>query len=164
MERKYHHYWTNYSASKAGSVFGSRGKKLSEIVHNSGYIVMTAHRKGEVKQLRVHRLIWECFNGEIPEGLVINHKNGNKQDNRIDNLEAVTNRENVVHCWKTLGRISTLAGEGSHKAKITEAQAEDIIAKCKEGYSNKTLGEMYNLHPNYISLIRHNKRWKHLKR
>lgn len=47
--------------------------------------------------MKAHRLVWMTYNGEIPEDLKINHKNGNKIDNRIVNLELCTNAENMRH-------------------------------------------------------------------
>ena len=160
---KKHPYWTNYGASENGSVYGSRGYELSPILHNTGYSVITVRVNGEQKQVRVHRFIWETLVGEIPENLVINHKNGIKTDNRLCNLELVTNKENINHAWNELDRVS-VKGEDKPQAKITEAQAIDIIIMCKNGDSNKVIGNKFGLHPNYISLIRHNKRWKHLPR
>lgn len=162
--KKKHPYWTKYAASENGSVYGSRGKELNPTLHHTGYSVITVRdQDGVQKQLRVHRFIWECLVGEIPPGMVINHKNGIKTDNRLDNLEVVTNQENIVHAWNELGRVS-LKGEDRPQAKITEDQAVEIIKLCAEGVSNKEIGRIFNLHPNYISLIRHNKRWRHIPR
>lgn len=46
---------------------------------------------------RVHRLVWEAFNGPIPGRLEVNHKNLKRDDNRLENLELLTHRENVQH-------------------------------------------------------------------
>lgn len=48
----------------------------------------------------VHRLVWSAFNGPIPSGLWVNHKNRNPKDNRLDNLELATPRENQHHWMK----------------------------------------------------------------
>lgn len=47
------------------------------------------------KQLMVHRLVWETFKGEIPEDMQIDHKNNNRKDNSISNLQLVTCAENI---------------------------------------------------------------------
>ena len=68
---------------KIGDALGS--------LHHTGYLV------GRVDGVlfRVHRLIWIWHHGEIPEGLVVDHQNGLKTDNRIENLKPMSNRENV---------------------------------------------------------------------
>lgn len=43
---------------------------------------------------KVHRAIWETFNGPIPEGMVIDHQDTNKENNRLDNLKVCTHKEN----------------------------------------------------------------------
>lgn len=48
---------------------------------------------------RVHRLVAAAFLGESEEGHVVNHKNGDRFDNRVENLEYVTQGENVKHAW-----------------------------------------------------------------
>lgn len=161
---KKHPYWSKYAATKNGSVFGSRGKKLTPIIHHTGYVVYTVGGHGVRKQVRGHRFIWECFFGKIPEDKMINHINGDKTDNRLENLELVTCQENVLHSWNVLGRVCKSRGEKSSTAKLTEQQALQIIQMCKDGYCNQEIGRIYGLHPNYVSLIRHNKRWRHLPR
>ena len=47
------------------------------------------------KTYRVHRLVWEAFNGQIPEGLQVNHINEVKTDNRLSNLNLMTAKENT---------------------------------------------------------------------
>lgn len=164
MKQYKHPYWTSYSASENGSVYGSRGGELSPIKHHTGYLVITVRKDGRQKQLRTHRFIWECCVGEIPKGMVINHIDGNKHNNKLSNLEVVTHKQNVDHAWQVLEREVVVKGEDNGCAKLTEEQAEDIIMLCKKGWSNPDIAKRYNLHPNYISLIRHNKRWKHLPR
>lgn len=60
-----------------------------------GYISVSLSKEGKVKCWRVHRLVYETFCGEIPTGMVINHKDENPANNRIDNLEICTQKENA---------------------------------------------------------------------
>lgn len=162
--KKEHPYWSGYFATKNGSVYGKRGSVLSPIKHHTGYSVMTVRGRGKQKQLRIHRFVWECCVGPIPKDLVINHINGDKSDNSLENLELVSTQDNVIHAWDVLGRVSSNKGASHHNTKLTEQQAMQVIRLCGEGVSNKEIGGLYGLHPNYVSLIRHNKRWKHLPR
>ncbi len=54
-----------------------------------------------------HRVIWEMFNGKIPEGKVIDHINGIKDDNRIENLRLTTQRQNVQYAYDRLGNYQS---------------------------------------------------------
>ena len=69
----------------------------------------------------VHRLVWEAFNGPIPEGLQINHKDENKSNNSLRNLEVVTPKQNTnygtrnirdaLHKMKPIAQIDIATGE-----------------------------------------------------
>jgi hypothetical protein len=67
--------------------------------HPSGYLNAGLYNKPGVKNkhyFRVHRLIWEAFNGAIPDGYVVDHINGDKKDNRLENLQLLTWSENLL--------------------------------------------------------------------
>ena len=64
---------------------------------NSGYLVIRLCKDGVYTQKLVHRMVWEAFNGEIPTRLEVNHKDLDKRNNKLDNLELVTHQENLVH-------------------------------------------------------------------
>lgn len=157
---KRHPIWPYYVDEK-GNIYNLKGRKIKPIQHHTGYSVFTARNKGKVKQYRIHRFVWETLKGDIPKGMVINHKNGNKKDNRLENLEVVTPKQNAQHRFDVLGHTGK-KGELSHLAKLSESQVRELLANLH--FSNKELGEKYKIHPNYVSLIRHGKRWKHLAR
>ena len=52
------------------------------------------------KTVLSHRFVWECYNGIIPDGLVIDHINDDKIDNRLSNLQLLTTKENNIKAGK----------------------------------------------------------------
>lgn len=109
----------------------------------------------------LHRLVYSSFVGDIPEGMQINHIDGNKANNHISNLEVCTPSENVRHAYE-LGLASGHCGEANGNAKVTEEDVRQMYGLFKLGYSNKDVGDIYGLSDRYISLVRHGHRWKEL--
>ncbi len=66
---------------------------LAGTKRNDGYLAVNIGRR----KIKIHRIIWEMVNGPIPERLVIDHINRNRSDNRISNLRAVSQQENVIN-------------------------------------------------------------------
>ena len=87
----------NYIATDTGEIYSQRGR-LATRPDKSGYPKVDLGRR---KTRNVHRLIWEAFNGPIPDRLEVNHRNGDKNDNRLENLELVTRSENMTHAYAT---------------------------------------------------------------
>ncbi len=74
----------------------------------TGYLQVHVRFENQTFLTLAHRLVWLHFNGPIPGDLVINHKNGIADDNRPENLEVVTMRENIRHSIYVLKRSATL--------------------------------------------------------
>ena len=79
--------------------FGCDGTK-----DNIGYqLASWTLPNGKRRFLRVHNIVWQTFNGPVPDGLEIDHIDGNKENNVISNLRLVTHRENLMHARARLG-------------------------------------------------------------
>lgn len=63
------------------------------------YLIFRPCKNGTYKHYRIHRAVWEAFNGAIPNRLEVNHKNLIRDDNQLDNLELLTHQENVQHAF-----------------------------------------------------------------
>jgi hypothetical protein len=88
---------------KYGHSFRKRnGRILKSIRDKDGYQSVTLSFKSINKRCRVHRLVWEAFNGSIPDGIECNHLNERKDDNRLENLNLMTPKENCN--WGTRNR------------------------------------------------------------
>lgn len=67
------------------------------IEDKDGYWIVSSRKEGN-KNKRLHRLVWEEYNGPIPHGFVIHHKDNNRKNNNIDNLEILSSFEhNALH-------------------------------------------------------------------
>jgi len=107
---------TRYSVSNLGNVRNDKtGLILKASINSRGYNKLWLYREGETKSKTIHQLVAIAFLNHIPNGmkLVINHKNFNRTDNRVDNLEIVTMRENTNR--KHLKSSSIYTGVSLHK-------------------------------------------------
>ena len=74
-----------------------KGQILKPTDNGNGYLIVGLGRKGGGKNHYVHRLVAEAFIGDIPEGMAINHKDYNRKNNAVENLEICTVRENLLY-------------------------------------------------------------------
>ena len=66
----------------------------------NGYLHVCLCKNSKKKTFRIHRLVAKNFLKNYKEELDVNHKDCNKQNNRVDNLEMVSRKENIRHAWK----------------------------------------------------------------
>lgn len=123
--------------------------------------------------LQMHRYIWEQKNGAIPEGYVIHHINGNKLDNRIENLACISTKEhNLIHSKDRKIWNAGLTVETSEKWKKTLEKAlsvrhKQLFEKCKlikelrKTMSAREIGEKVGLCTRQIHTLLH--RYEELK-
>lgn len=100
----------NYYITDTGDVYSrnynrtGRFKKLSPHKISIGYILVALHKRGVVCYKYVHRLVAEAFIPNPENKPQVNHINGVRNDNRVENLEWVTESENALHSFQKLGR------------------------------------------------------------
>jgi len=132
-------------------------KILSPFVHNN-YLFVSLYKNGELFSSRVHRLVCDTFIKNELNKSQINHINGIKTDNRVENLEWCTPKENIAHAILNNLRTS-IKGEKCNLSKLTENQ----VLKIKNSTEPvKELANKFNISIGTIYLIKKNKIWKHL--
>ena len=112
------------------------------------------------KSYREHRLIAEKFIPNPDNKPEVNHIDGNKSNNSIENLEWVTSSENQLHSYRT-GLRKPLTGEQKPCSKLSMKIAEEIRFRHKNGESMNSLKKYYNVAYNTIWKIVNNKNWTH---
>lgn len=117
-----------------------------------GYLQVRVMYQGKRYHACAHRLVWKHFNGPIPVDLTINHKLGNKGDNRPGELELMTTSEQHHHAWKILGKHQQ-HGELNNHAKLTDQQAETIRARRKAGEPLKSIAKDFKISDKTVSKI-----------
>ena len=91
-----HPIYDKWEANREGIVRHVENKKDIGCLKKSGYILITVYDQGINKGYRKHRFIFECFNGKINDvKLVVDHINNIKTDNRLENLQLITQSQNL---------------------------------------------------------------------
>ena len=166
-----------YSVSNYGSIRGERigghgrwkpGRFLIPTINHSGYFQVTLYKGTYKKCPYVAHLVAEAFIAPRPKECDINHKDGNKLNNFVSNLEYITHSNNLIHAYKTgLFKHHKPFPNGSKnfRAKLTEKQVMEIRHNYRYGKgfnSSEKLAKRYNVHRNTICRIIKRNIWKHI--
>lgn len=155
--------------SDAGRVRGPR--VMLKLQHDKdGYPIFIAWRGTRdaktYKLHKVHRAVLQTFVGEIPEGMQVNHINGVKHDNRLENLELVTASGNTSHGFRVLGRkgrnTNPSKGEAHHNSKLDAAKVREIRRLYDAGAVQKDLAAQFDTPQAHISRIIRRTAWAHV--
>lgn len=111
---------------------------------------------GKTRRAFAHRLVFMYFYGDIPDGLQVNHKNGKRNENWLDNLELMTSSQQMIHAIHVLGRkIGAPKGNSYWKnrkdLKLTENDYEVIR---KSNVPRMELAKQYGVTPERISQVK----------
>lgn len=99
-----------------------KGQILNPDIAPNGYYRVTLARSGKKKQVYLHRLVATHFIPNPENKPQVNHKDGDKLNNSIDNLEWVTAQENTIHAYKK-GLIKPVSGEDHHNYGVFGADS-----------------------------------------
>lgn len=143
------------------------GRVLAVRPNGRGYPRVTLYCDGQRKWTMVHSLVARAFLRRPPrgissrrEGFVVNHKDGDKLNNRASNLEYITATANIAHA-RAAGVLSA-KGTRNSKAKLTDDQIREIRERYSRGEVQTALAGAFGVNQTTISLIVTRKGWPHV--
>ena len=123
-----------------------------------GYLYVNLWHKCNSRKCKVHRLVAVAFIPNPESKPEVNHRNGIKTDNHVENLEWATARENTRHAIDT-GLLTFSQGEDHHNAKLTNEQAH-FVRENPDGLTCAALAEMFGVTPATIGDVQCGKKYQ----
>ncbi len=146
-----------------GGLFKRKNPLIIKLVSckNPGYYTIGVGFVGfnNKKRLYIHRIVAEMFIPNPYNYKCINHKNGIKTDNRIENLEWCSHKQNIHHALDT-GLIKIKVGQQQSNVKLTDIQVMEIFNIRNKTYVE--IGKIYHVNPNTVKAIMIGRCWNHL--
>lgn len=154
-----------YSASDHGRVrreltrtCGVAGRIKKPHLDGYGYPAVCLSRPGDKQRnFTIHVLVWEAFNGRRPAGLTVNHKDGDKTNNRLGNLELLTHGDNVRHAINELGQDRR--GAGNPASRLVEEQIVEMREARAGGEKFEALAARFGVSVRMVHNIVHGRSW-----
>lgn len=141
-----------YMVSSLGNVMGvpkktTYGHMLAqkETPVGSGYYSVCLCKDGIQKHYRVHRLVAQAFIPNLDNKPEVNHKDGNRSNNRVDNLEWATRSENETHAFHVLGKQPNRPWAGKPRLFARKLTSEQVKAIRKDSRTSREIGREYNV-------------------
>lgn len=150
----------NYYVTDDGRIWSDRTQKyLSPQYDKNGYVKVQMRSTDNCShRYSVHRLVLENFKSvDGMEKLQVNHIDGNKQNNCLNNLEWTTCKQNIEHAIN-----NDLRAKINGSSKLTEAQVIEIYRRASNGERNIDLAKEFDIHPDQVGRIKNKKSWKKL--
>lgn len=168
--------YLGYGATRSGEIWsrmiwgGKHSGELSadwlrrlgtRLIH-TGYEQVWLRKDDHPALAQVHRLVWMTFGGPLAVGVQINHKNGVKTDNHLENLEACSASFNVRHAI-TNGLRSPARGVSHGMARLSEDSVREIKRRLLLGDLQKSIASDFGVVPGTIQQIANGRNWRHVE-
>ena len=150
--------YNRYSVSDTGLVRNDKTGRILKGANSKGYPMVSLYKSGKYKKFAIHRLVGKAFIDNPENKPTINHKNGFKDDNRVENLEWMTYSENLQHAYDT--ELSVAKGEHNGQSKLTEKDILEI--RAIKGKTQRSIAAQYGVKENTIWAIINRRNWKHI--
>ncbi len=147
---------TEYFVSEDGNVFRN-GKQLKPKIDKDGYKIVAVWKNNKPQYFRIHRMVGELYIPNMENKEEINHWDGNKFNNHVNNLRWATSLENIQH---KLTILNIGYGETSSNHILKESDILEIKKLYQNKLTQKEIAKKYNVSRSCIWGILNNKTWK----
>ena len=152
---------TNYLVSNHGKVFSKSTKRILAPTKNKEYPQVKISASNREYTRKIHRLIAEAFIPNPDNKPEINHKDGNRGNNELTNLEWVTHSENVKHAYDT-GLTKIRHGINASNSKYNDEQIHEVCKLLEEDKGNRYIVSKTGVGDSAISNIKNGRQWTHI--
>lgn len=165
MERRIHDFIPEikdlYTINDKGEVFSDNsGRMKTRYRAGSKYkIINFMTEDGQKRTFRVHRLVATAFLPNPQNKKEVNHIDGNKENNSLENLEWSTRQENAQHAVD-IGLMKPRRGEDCSFSILTEEQVREVFTLREQGLLQREIAEIMNCSSSNISYILRGKTWR----
>jgi len=160
--------YSRYLISSEGRVFSEnynhtgQFKEMKILKYKKGYCyVKLFNDKGIAKKEKVYRLVAKAFIPNPDNKPTINHKDGDKSNNDVSNLEWATWKENVIHSFKN-GLNVPIRGENHYNSKLNQYQVNDIRYLLLQKIPETKIAEKFGVSRGCISGIKTGINWRNI--
>ena len=155
---------TNYLVSSEGEVKNRMtGKILKPYLNSNGYCQVGIYINGKFKNSLLHRLVASAFIPNIENKLEVNHIDGNKLNNRVENLEWCNRSENQLHAFANgLNHANVKYGSTNGNSIYEESTIHLVCKLLTRKVPNKIIEFLTNVDQRYVSKIKKKKVWEHV--
>lgn len=139
--------------------------KIRAPAFKSGYLSYHMCKDGIRKYRLAHIMVWQAFKGPIPEGIQVNHKNGDRKNPSLTNLDLMTGSGNCAHSFRELGRANFNRphyGSRNGSAKLTEADIPEIFRLSATGMYQWQIAERFGVSQPLIGMVLRRRIWRDL--
>lgn len=143
-----------YFITEGGQVYAD-GTEIKQALNNSGYLVASL---GGSKQY-THRLVAQVFISKPDDKEHVNHKDSDRTNNHVDNLEWCSRSENMSHA-RAKGNWKIIPSQDNGNAKLTLDKAREIFRRLKSGESGVALAREFGVAHGRIYDIKHGRSWR----
>ncbi len=151
-----------YFVTKGGGVYSTKSGdyvRLKPALRSSGYLGLCLSTDNVIYRRDIHRLIAEVLLSNWAPNLQVNHLNGIKTDNRLENLEMCTQSQNIRHAFDN--NLHSGFGETHCHSKLTIDNVKEIKKLLKKGeLQQNTIAQLFKVSKQTINNIRFNKIWR----